>query len=72
MSAVELALEKVRAMDEEQAARLLAWLGDPPPRVQAQTARAGARSLLGFARRYRETARPTSEWMMELREGDRD
>ena len=32
--------------------------------------RKDARALLGFARRFRKT-RPTSEWMAELREGER-
>ena len=35
--------------------------GDPP--VQA---------MLGFARRFRSQARPTAQWMSELREGERE
>jgi bifunctional DNA-binding transcriptional regulator/antitoxin component of YhaV-PrlF toxin-antitoxin module len=36
-------------------------LPEPAPR--------GARAMLGFARRFRET-RTTSDWMKELREGE--
>lgn len=31
---------------------------------------AGARAMLGFARRFRSRPRRTSEWMKELREGE--
>jgi len=31
---------------------------------------AGAKSMLGFARRYRPEPRRTSDWMRELREGE--
>ena len=30
----------------------------------------GARAMRGFARRFRDTARTTDEWMKELREGE--
>ena len=66
-----MAVEKVKHLDEGHARQLLAWL-----QVQEQTTPAavpvGARALLGFARQFRSQPRPTSEWMSELREGERD
>ena len=72
MSAIELALEKVRHMDEGHARKLLAWLEAQEPLKPAPAAPVGARALLGFARRFRPEARSTAGWMAELREGERD
>ena len=72
MSAIELALEKVKHLDEGHARRLLAWLQAQEPLAPVPAAPVGARALLGFARRFRAEARPTAVWMAELREGDRD
>lgn len=71
MSAIELAIEKVKHLDEGHARQLLAWLQAQEP-VAAPAAPVGARALLGFARRFRAEARPTAGWMAELREGERD
>lgn len=72
MSAVELALERVKHLDEARARRLLAWLQAQEQSARAQTAPLGARAMLGFARRFRAQVRSTAEWMFELREGERD
>ena len=71
MSAVEFAVEKVKLLDEARARQLLVWLQAHEPATQA-TSPAGAKAMLGFARRYRAQARTTADWMAELREGDRD
>ena len=72
MSAIELAIEKVKHLDEGHARQLLAWLQAQEPLVPAPDAPVGARALLGFARRFRAEARPTAGWLAELREGERD
>ena len=70
MSAIELAIEKVKHLDESHARQLLAWLQAQEQMTPTSSAPIGARALLGFARRFRPEARPTSEWMSELREGE--
>ncbi len=70
MNAVELALQKVKKLDEEHALRLIEWLrtfDDVTPKVSAPL---GARAMLGFARRFRSESRSTADWMAELREGE--
>jgi hypothetical protein len=71
MSSVEFAVEKVKLLDETRARQLLVWLQAHEPSAPA-TAPAGAKAMLGFARRYRAQTRTTADWMAELREGDRD
>jgi hypothetical protein len=70
MSAVELAVEKVKRLDESHARHLLAWLQAQEQPMAALPLPVGARAMLGFARRFRAQSRPTSEWMSELREGE--
>ena len=70
MSAVELAVEKVKRLDEEHARRLLAWLQSQEQLASAYPAPVGARAVLGFARRFRAQPRSTGQWMSELREGE--
>lgn len=72
MSAVELAVERVKRLDETHARRLLAWLQAQEAPSPGPAAPLGARAMLGFARRLRPQARSTTEWMAELREGERD
>ena len=72
MSAVELALEKVKRLDEAGARQLLAWLQGREPVARTQAAPPGARAMLGFARRFRSQGRSTADWMNELRDGERD
>jgi bifunctional DNA-binding transcriptional regulator/antitoxin component of YhaV-PrlF toxin-antitoxin module len=51
----------------------LKWLplaeGECKVVVVPETSGPGAKSMLGYARQFRET-RPTREWMRELREGE--
>ena len=68
MSAVELAVEKVKRLDESHARKLLAWLDDQE-QLTAVTP-VGAQAMLGFARRLRSHPRSTSQWMSELRDGE--
>lgn len=70
MSAVEFAVEKVKRLDEVWAQQLLDWLQAQEPAAPVVTP-AGAKAMLGFARRFRAQARSTEDWMNELREGDR-
>lgn len=72
MSAVELALEKVKHLDESHARQLLAWLQAQEHAASAPATPLGARAMLGFARRLRSQARSTAGWLSELREGERD
>jgi AbrB family looped-hinge helix DNA binding protein len=57
------------------AGQKLLWemVSDRELRVRALGTRtpSGARAMLGFARRLRSEGRRTSEWMTELREGER-
>lgn len=72
MTAVELALEKVKRLDEVHARHLLHWLQGQELAVRTQPTSASARTMLGFARRFRNQARSTADWMSELRDGERD
>ena len=71
MSALELAIEKVKKLDEAHAVRLIEWL-DAQQRSPTEPKKPlGARAMLGFATRSRaEAPRATAEWIAELREGD--
>jgi hypothetical protein len=74
MSTIDLAIQRVSALDERLACRLLAWLDSQqtaeaaPPTDQPL----GARAMIGFALKGGRTPRATEEWMKELREGDSD
>ena len=72
MSAIELALEKVKHLDEAHARQLLAWLQSHEIATPSHGTPLGATAMMGFARRLRDQSRSTSDWMHELREGDRD
>lgn len=72
MSAVELAIEKVKHLDEAHARQLLAWLQTQEMVAPARVAPLGASAMMGFARRFRAQGRATADWMYELREGERD
>ena len=72
MSAIEMIIEKVKQLDEAHARQLLTWLQGQertgvPPRQPA-----GAMAMLGFARRFRTVGGTTTEWMAELRAGERE
>jgi hypothetical protein len=70
MSAVEMAVEKVRQLDNERAGRLLAWLETQEKAESSQPAPLGAMAMLGCARAFHPQPRPTNEWMAELRSGE--
>ena len=72
MSSVEMALEKVKLLDELHAQRLLAWLQDQDRAAVKARTPAGAMAMLGFARRFHPQPRPTADWLEELRAGERE
>lgn len=72
MSTLEMAVEKVRHLDEAHARQLLAWLEAHTAPGTPSAAPQGAMAMLGFARRVRPQPRTTDEWMAELRAGERD
>ena len=70
MSAVELALEKVKKLSETEAQELLAWLRHVQDADKKIRVVASAKEARGFARRFRSQPRSTENWMKELREGE--
>jgi hypothetical protein len=71
MSTVEIAVEKVRQLDDARAGQLLAWLESQSTAEKPPTAPLGAVAMLGFARRFHPQPRTTDQWMSELRAGER-
>ena len=70
MSAVELAIEKVKSLPEAKAKILLDWLaGQEQPRQTVSVGK-GALSVRGFARKFHPQSMSTNEWMKQLREGE--
>ena len=68
MSALELAIEKIKSLPEARAKALLDWLAEfEQPRKPAPAAK-GALSVRGFARRFHPQPLTTNEWMKILRE----
>lgn len=72
MSAVEIAIEKVKGLDEAQARELIRWLQAQSRQVVHPRPAAGARAMLGFARKFGRPARTTADWMNEIRDGERN
>ena len=72
MSVVEIAIEKVKQLDEAHARQLLTWLQGQERAGSPAGQPAGAMAMLGFARRFRSTPRATADWMDELRAGERE
>ena len=70
MSAIELALKKVKNLTESEAKELLTWLSHFEQDERKPGAIASPRNGRGFARRYRAQGRSTDDWMKELREGE--
>lgn len=70
MSAVELAVEKVKGLSEDEARQLLSWLRTLRQKEEPLRGAIGAQAVRGFVRRYRPQPRSTSDWMKELREGE--
>ena len=65
-------IEKVKQLDEAHARQLLTWLQGQERAGAPVRQPAGAMAMLGFARRFRTVARTTTEWMDELRAGERE
>ena len=72
MSAIEMAIEKVKQLDEAHARRLLTWLQRQERAAAQPRQQAGAMAMHGFARRFRPAARATADWMDEIRAGERE
>jgi hypothetical protein len=72
MSVVEMAIEKVRQLDEAHARQLLTWLQGQECAEASVRQPAGAMAMLGFARRFRAAPRDTADWIDELRAGERE
>jgi hypothetical protein len=70
MSALELAIEKVRQLPEEKALALLDWLREQEKSAGSHANQDGASTVIGFARRYRNQPRRTQEWILQLRAGE--
>lgn len=71
MSAVELAIEKIKALPEAKAKALLDWLAQwEQPRKFAVSVH-GTAAVRGFARRFQAQPLTTDEWMKILREGEK-
>jgi hypothetical protein len=71
MSAIEMVIEKVKQLDEAHARQLLTWLQRQESVAAQPRQPSGAIAMLGFARRFRSTARTTADWMDEIRTGER-
>ncbi|MGA2541532.1 MAG: hypothetical protein ABSG78_08195 [Verrucomicrobiota bacterium] len=72
MSTVEMAVEKVRQLDDARAGQLLAWLESQFTAEKPPAEPLGAMAMLGFARRFHPQPRTTDDWMAELRAGERE
>jgi hypothetical protein len=71
MSAVEIAIEKIKALPEAKAEALLDWLAQwEQPRKPAVSTQ-GVTAARGFARRFQTQPLTTDEWMKILREGEK-
>ena len=70
MSAVELAIEKVKALPEAKAKALLDWLATFDQPRRPQPAEKGVASVRGFAKKFHAEPMTTDEWMKILREGE--
>jgi hypothetical protein len=72
MSALEIALEKVRRLDELQAQQLLDWLNGTTPATCPPKSPLGVEAMIGFAKRFHNEPGTAAEWMAELRAAEAD
>lgn len=72
MSVQELAVEKVKQLNDQQTRELLKWLDANSTNTSAPRQPKGAMAVLGCARKIWPEARTTAEWMTMLREGERE
>ena len=71
MSAVELAIEKIKTLPEAKAKALLDWLAQwDLPRKPVRAAK-GAASVRGFALPFQAQRLSADEWLKILREGEK-
>ena len=70
MSAVELAIQKVRALPEAKAKVLLDWLAELEQPRKHNLRSGGVAAVRGFARKFHAQPLTTAEWMKILREGE--
>jgi hypothetical protein len=71
MSAVELAIEKVKTLPEAKARALLDWLAELEQSRGTNAPSGGVASVRGFARKFHAQPMTTDNWMKILREGER-
>jgi hypothetical protein len=71
MSAVELAIEKIKSLPEAKAKALLDWLAQWELPGKSAVNTQGAAAVRGFARRFQAQPLTTDEWMKILREGEK-
>lgn len=70
MSAVEIAVQRVKTLPEDKARLLLTWLDNLETTNEPNAGqRKGARAALGFAHRF-HPPQAISDWLKELREGE--
>lgn len=67
-----MVIEKVKRLDEARARQLLNLLQGQEQTAATARQPAGAMAMLGFARRFRSAPRSTTDWMNELRAGERE
>ena len=70
MSAVELAIEKVKVLPEAKAKVLLDWLAELDRPNKPASVGKGAVAARGFALQFHAQPLTTDEWMKILREGE--
>lgn len=61
MSAIEMAIEKVKQLDEQHARQVLNWLQGQESAPTPARQPAGAMAMLGFARKVRTAPRATAD-----------
>jgi len=71
MSAVEMAIEKVKALPEAKARALLDWLSELDRPNQPASVAKGVMAARGFALKFHAQPLTTDEWMKILREGEK-
>ena len=70
MSAVELAIEKIKTLPEAKVRILLDWLARWEHRRKSVVTAQSAAAVRGFARRLQPQPLTTDEWMVILCEGE--
>lgn len=71
MSAVELAIEKIRALPEAKAKAVLDWLAASEPLRKSLPVEKGAVAARGFALPFQKQRLSADAWLKILREGEK-